>query len=47
MSSEEAQPARIVEESEFDNDITAASGTVYVRTHFLNLFLVTNSFIPI
>ncbi|KAH6953633.1 hypothetical protein HG530_012999 [Fusarium avenaceum] len=31
MSSEEAQPARIVEESEFENDITAASGTVYVK----------------
>lgn len=47
MSSEEAQPARILEESEFDNDITSASGTVYVRTYFLGLFPATDSFIPI
>ncbi|KAH7242822.1 hypothetical protein BKA59DRAFT_502573 [Fusarium tricinctum] len=31
MTREEAQPARILEESEFDNDITSASGTVYVK----------------
>jgi hypothetical protein len=47
MSSEEAQPARILEESDFDNDITSASGTVYVRIYFLNLFLVANLLIPI